>query len=264
MAGYFGTSSQQALQAQAERDSAFIAATAGACQAGRTMGIDDPDRIGWDRIEVFLKRDGLCGFRLIRSEMVSGLTERLAGLGYRFDSWNVFLADRATCLAATDAILSAGLPDGLTEAPPPRDPEGPDIRAFQALMGSAGIVPFSGSLLVGAFGPATTVAVLDERQEPVAVAHAYMPHNGFSPYQHYAWGGLVAVAETQRGKGLGRYVNARMAANAFHHLGATYVYELVSSSNAPSRRMVESCGLCLDAGLVCGIAMPMDGARYTR
>ena len=57
---------------------------------------------------------------------------------------------------------------------------------------------------------------------------------------------------------------ARMAANAFHHLGATHVFELVSSSNAPSRRMVESCGLCLDAGLVCGIAMPMDGARFTR
>jgi len=42
MAGYFGTSTQQRLQAQAEANVDFIKATPGACQTGRMMGCDDP------------------------------------------------------------------------------------------------------------------------------------------------------------------------------------------------------------------------------
>ena len=83
-------------------------------------------------------------------------------------------------------------------------------------------------------------------------------------YHRYAWGGLVAVAESQRGKGLGSYVNARMVIAAFRDLDATHVYELVSATNIPSRRMVVSCGLRREPALVCGIATPNDGARFTR
>jgi hypothetical protein len=79
-----------------------------------------------------------------------------------------------------------------------------------------------------------------------------------------AWGGLVVVAESQRGKGLGNYINARVILSAFQDAGATHVYELVSASNIPSRRMVASCGLCLELDLVCGIASPNESARFTR
>ena len=131
-------------------------------------------------------------------------------------------------------------------------------------MGAAGVVPFSGSLLVGALGPATTVAVGDRNGTVVAAAHGYLPHNAYSAYHRHAWGGLVAVAESQRGKGLGNYVNARMIVSAFRDLDATHVYELVSASNVPSRRMVESCGLRPEPGLVCGLATPNESARFTR
>ena len=40
--------------------------------------------------------------------------------------------------------------------------------------------------------------------------------------------------------------------------------QLVSASNVPSRRMVESCGLRPEPGLVCGIATSNDSARFTR
>jgi hypothetical protein len=131
-------------------------------------------------------------------------------------------------------------------------------------MGAAGIVPFSGSLLVGAVGPATTVAVGDPEGNVVAVAHGYMPHNAHSVYHRYAWGGLVAVAESQRGKGLGNYVNARMVVDVFRDLDATHIYELVSATNIPSRRMVASCGLQLEPNLICGVIAPTEGARFTR
>jgi RimJ/RimL family protein N-acetyltransferase len=264
MSGYFGTEIQQRLQAQAEASVDLINATAGACQTGRTMGCDDPDRFGWDRIDEFLDRDGICGFRLISVDKAEELRSHLMKRNFRFDTWEVFLADRVSAMAASEAIISRGLPDGVVDLDRPTQPESEYTARIQMLMGAAGVVPFSGSLLVGAFGPATTVAVGSGDGTVLAAAHSYLPHNTHSRYNLYAWGGLVAVAASQRGKGLGNYINARMIASAFQNLGATHVYELVSAANVPSRRMVTSCGLRHEASLVCGIATPNDSAHFTR
>ena len=264
MSGYFGTEMQQRLQARAEAAVDFINATPGACQNGRMMGCDDPDRLGWERIEEFLDRDGVFGFRLIPAVKVDEVRSRMMRRNFRFDTWDVFVADRASALAASEAVISRGLPDGLTDLDKPTEPAGEYTARIQMLMGAAGIVPFSGSLLAGVVGPATTVAVGDRNGGIVAAAHGYLPHNAHSPYHRHAWGGLVAVADSQRGKGLGNYINARMIVSVIRDLDATHVYELVSASNVPSRRMVESCGLRLEPGLVCGAAMPNESARYTR
>lgn len=264
MAGYYGTDAQKHLQALAETRADLIRRTAGACQAGRTMGCDDIARFGWDRIEAYLESDGVCGFRLIPAGEVGMLRDRLERRGYRLDTWDVFLADRPTALAAADAILSRPLPDGLVEMDEPTDAEGDYTQRIQAFMAATGVVPFSGSLLTGAAGPATTLAVGDRGGELAAVAHGYLPHNAFSRYDGYAWGGLVAVGEKMRGKGLGSSINARMVAAVFRNLGATHIYELVSATNIPSRRMVHACGLRHDPGLVCGVATPADAERLTR
>lgn len=264
MSGYFGTTMQQRLQAQAEASIDFINATPGACQTGRSMGCDDPDRLGWERIEEFLDRDGVCGFRLIPAGKVDELRSRLTKRKFRFDTWDVFLADRAGALAASQAIVSRGLPNGLADMDGPINPEDEYTVRIQALMSAAGLVPFSGSLLVGALGPATTVIVGGGKEAIAAAAHGYLPHNSHSPYHRHAWGGLVAVTEAQRGKGLGNYINARMILSVFRDLDATHIYELVSASNLPSRRMVEACGLHLEPSLICGMATPSEGARFTR
>jgi RimJ/RimL family protein N-acetyltransferase len=227
------------------------------------MGCDDLDQFGWQRVTEYLDRDGICGFRLLSSNKADELTSRLTG-AYRFDSWDVFIADRATAIAASEAILSHELPDGLIELEKPTNPEDEYTGAIQALMGAAGIVPFSGSLLTGACGPATTVAIGGRTGDIVAAAHGYMPHNIHSPYHRYAWGGLVAVAESQRGRGLGSYVNALMINRMFRDLDATHIYELVSATNTPSRKMVAACGLHLERTLICGVAARADGDRFTR
>ena len=99
----------------------------------------------------------------------------------------------------------------------------------------------------------------------VASAHAYVAHNRHSQYHRFAWGGLVAVAETQRGKKLGRLVNAMMVDQAFRRLDIDSLYELVSETNEASKRMIEACGLVQDATLKCGLAVPTDRAgRFTR
>ena len=264
MSGYFGTPMQQRLQAQAEASVAFISATPGACQTGRMMGCDNPDLFGWERIEEYLDRDGVFGFRLIPTGMTESIRARMMKRNFRFDTWDVFVADRIGALGAAEAIIARGLPPGLVDLECPIEPTGEYTARIQALMGAAGIVPFSGSLLVGAAGPARTVAVGAGSGTIVAAAHGYLPHNAHSPFHRYAWGGLVAVADSQRGKGLGTYINARMIVSVFRDLDASHIYELVSASNAPSRRMVEACGLRLEPGLVCGAAVPGDNARFTR
>ncbi|MGO4138471.1 GNAT family N-acetyltransferase [Rhizobium brockwellii] len=264
MAGYFGTDTQQRLQAQAEASAEFIASTPGACQAGRTMGCDDPRIFGWDRIDEILGRDGACGFRLIDTDNVDDIRSELESRGCRFDTWDVFIADHDTALAASKRLVDRPLVDGYFLLPTPNAAESKQVKDLQAMMASAGLVPFSGSMLTGEIASATTIAITDADANVVSTAHGYMPHNAYSPYRQYAWGGLVAVAESCRGQGLGKYVNALMIERVFQELGASHVYELVSASNLPSRRMVEACGLRLEPTLTCGIATHRESARFTK
>jgi hypothetical protein len=262
MSGYFGTELQKGLQARAEASADWIRETPGACQSGRLIGCDDIERLGWDVIEEILERDGVCSFRMIPVAQLDDLAERLAKIGFRLDTWDVFSADRSTAMAAATAILSRGLPDGFTELETPRDPEDPQIVSMQRLMSECGVVPFSGSLLTGEVVAGTMSAVKEPAGAIAAVAYGYFPHNAFSPYHRQAWGGLVAVAESQRGKKLGSIINAMMVRRVFTDLEAEGIYELVGATNLPSRKMVEACGLRLDPSVKCGSAT--GGERFTR
>jgi hypothetical protein len=111
--------------------------------------------------------------------------------------------------------------------------------------------------------PATTVAISNNTGELSAVARGYFPHNVRSPHHLNAWGGLVAVSQDQRGKGLGKFINAQLIANYFANLGAELIHQHVASSNVPPCRMVEASGLKLEPTLLCGLAVT-GGERFTR
>lgn len=263
MAGYFGTEQQITLQKSADDAIDWMGATPGACNPGRCLGTDDPDRLGWDKIFEILKRDKVFAFRLMHIDQVDQIAKTLSKHGYRLDLWDVFIADRATSERKTSPILEEGLPDGFFERPQLEGDQHPDTRKVQSFMVTNGVVPFSGSMLTGTFGPVTTIVILDEHGEIAAAAHGYLPHNKFSPHHGSAWGGLVAVSPDHRGKGLGKYVNARMVSHCFSMLDAKTVHELVTETNIPSRRMVEASGLQLDPTLRCGGATA-GTERFTR
>jgi len=263
MAGYVGTEQQIALQKSADDAFVWMSATPGACNPGRSLGTDDPDRLGWDKVFEVLERDGIFAFRLMRSDQVDRIAETLSKHGYRLDLWDVFTADRANSERKTSAIVADGLPAGFAERSPLESAEHPDTTRVQSFMVANGVAPFSGSMLTGQFGPVTTVVIQDEQGEVAAAAHGYLPHNKFSPHHQSAWGGLVAVSPDHRGKGLGKYVNARMVSYCFSDLGAKSVHELVTESNIASRRMVEASGLQLDPALKCGGAT-RGTDRFTR
>jgi GNAT superfamily N-acetyltransferase len=264
MAGYFGTDEQKALQARAEASVPEMSTKPGLCQNGRMVGCDDIDALGWPSIYEILDRDGFVGFRLIPAAREQEVRDRLAQRGFRLDTWNLFIASKEAILSSCTEIVKRPLPPGLTVLPMPDDPEGPYMHSVQALIASTGIMPFSGSLLAGLLGSARTVVVGAAEHALAATAHAYLPHNQRSRYRTYAWGGLVAVADTYRGLGLGRYVNALLAITALRELGASHLYEMISADNVASLRMAEACGLRHDPSFLCGSATRSDRGRFTR
>lgn len=263
MSGFFGTEAQIALQRLTLEKRPLIDETPGLYDAGRFYGTDDPDRIGWAGIDAILHEQGMLGVRMISPAQRSAYSPGLAERGFRLDTWDTMIADAATVRPRIAAICGAGLPDGLVLAPPLTEPEGAATRRVQQFVADAGIVPFPGALLVEGPGQAG-VTIADRDGAPVAFAHGCFPHNRFSPHHRSAWVGLVAVDPKARGLGLGKLANALAIRRMVEEMGAERVYELVSASNAASRRMVEACGPTVDPALICGSAVPDGQQRFTR
>jgi GNAT superfamily N-acetyltransferase len=263
MPGYFGSEILQLLQRRADEGATWAYQTPGACNGGRMMSTDDPDRLGWDRVFDLVARDGAFGFRLIPTKKVDETRARLAQQGLRLDLWDVFTATAADATRAVEPILAKSLPAGLRRLELKAGPSAPSVQALQAFLLASEIVPFCGSMLVGETGPSTTVVLEDKDSGIVASAYAYLPHNRFSLHHRFAWGGLVAVSPAHRGKGLGILVNAMMVREAIERLQAENIYELVSATNMPSRRMVEACGLRLNPDFKSGSAS-RGATPYTR
>ncbi|MEQ8783701.1 MAG: GNAT family N-acetyltransferase [Roseibium album] len=264
MAGFFGTAQQMALQAVAEDAHEWTMSTPGACDPGRFLGTDNPDAFGWDTIIEIVKRDGAFGFRLIQAADTAEISRKLQENECRIDFWDVFVANRKDATVATLEVISLGLPKGYSYRPEPHQAADQKMLEVQAFMAENGIAPFSGTKLAGLDGPAVTIAIEDESNSLAAVAHAYFPHNKYSRYNRWAWGGLVAVSPSHRGMGLGKIVNAKMVSECFSRFDADFIYELVAASNIPSRKMIEASGLALDPMAKCGIAMSSGEERFTK
>lgn len=262
MRQYLGNETQVRLQRKADEWSDWLYDTKGACHPGRFLGTDDAKTLGWDIIKRHLREDRVFGFRMVAVDDVEALSDKLDDLGFRIDFWDVFSGSADQILAAIEPLVKLALPEGLhmVEAAGLKDAE--TVRHIQECMLRNGVAPFSGKLLSGSSIPCCTVAVRNDHGSIVAVAYGYFPYNRHSPHRMTAWGGLVSVDKSQRGKGLGNLVNALMLRGCITNLGAEQVQEFVSAGNTPSRRMVEHCGLQQDPSVKCGIATSA-GERFT-
>jgi len=263
MAGYYGTPEQARLQARAEENAVWVATTPGACNSGRFIGCDDVARLGWERVEEIIRRDGAIGFRLLPKERVPEVANWMTSRGYRIDFWDPFIGEREEVLRATRDILTRPLPQGLVVGPSPREPTGSYIEAIQRLMSDNGVTPYSGSMLAGSVEPAITVTVTDSNDHLVACAFGHKPHNSHSAYHHFGYGGAVVVNSSLRGIGLGRYVNALIALRVLKDLDGSHFYGFVSADNEPSRRMVTSCAMRMCPDVIGALAVVGD-RKFTR
>jgi len=263
MSGYFGTDLQQELQVQVESAMHWIENTPGACNPGRFLGTDDPNRLGWETIFKIMDRDRTFSFQLVSSEESANISKNLAERQYRIQFWDVFVATRSQAQHAISPILSEGLSGEFRLMTTCELRKRDNLAKLQSFLAENGIAPFSASMLLGEFGPVTNVAICNHEGDFSAFAFGYFPHNKHSPHYQSAWGGLVAVSSGYRGRGLGKFVNALLVSNCFNELSAENVHQFVASSNLPSRKMVESSGLREKPTLLCGLVA--EGTeRFTR
>lgn len=211
-----------------------------------------------------LERDGLLGLRMISPQQAAHWFPQLESIGCRIDTWDIFVGEARDAGRQARGIVGEGLPTGIEVLPPLADAGSAERLRVQEFLAANGLAPFPGAMLAAGSERARTIVLGDESGQIAATGHVYFPHNTYSPYCEHAWIGLIAVAQTWRGKGLGRLTSALLVEAAFGELGARCVYAMVAPSNETSRRMVEGCGLHLAADLRCGVAVPAAAARFTR
>lgn len=253
MGGYYGTAEQQRLQRKAEGHAGWAARTPGACNAGRLLGTDDPELLGWSRVLGHLATDRAFAFRMVPGHRVLKYSYRLDERGYGFCFFDVFQARADNVLRAARDALADGLPEGMFFTDP-GEVDDALVRQCQECMVRNGVVPFYGALLAGRHGAAALVAVRNAEGRIVATGFSHMPHNEASPHHRAAWGGLVAVDKAERGRRLGVAVNAMLAERAVSLLGAERLYQLVPTTSTISRRMIARSGLIFDPETKCAIA----------
>ena len=227
------------------------------------VSTDDVDHVGLELCAEMLEKDGGFGFRLVPAERTAAISAFLAARGHRLDWWDTFTGVLDNAGPVSERIAARGPPAGLRHVDLCEGPREAELERVQAFLAAHGIAPFSRSTLAGETVAGRAFALVDERGELAATSFTYLPHNSFSRFSGFAWVGLVAVAPAYRGRSIGTYINACATTAAFTAFDATVVYELVTATNIPSRRMVEACGLALHPYLKSGLASTGKG-MFTR
>jgi len=255
---YSGDPAAVARWHKVDRLAGWIAETPGAAQGGRFMSSDDPVLLGWEVIETHAREDGVFSLRNIDAGLHDAAARWAGRWGMECHTWQVFFAQGSDIAGARRRSRMADSVTATVSARPPPQ----DVAAAIAFMQANGVVAFSPRILLGRAGPSALATARDETGHLQGVAFGYFPCNRFSPWHRTAWCGLVAVAETARGAGVGRAVNDLVVDAMIETHGAESVVEFVGAYNTASRRMVEGSGLRFRPDVVtCGIS---TGGRATR
>ena len=239
---YFGTDKVKALQRTRDEQVAALADLPGAVVHARTFSSDDPAKLGWGHLKRIMSEEGMVTLRGADEATVEIAKEKLRDFDPKLHIWDLFMADAEIIRDVCGTIVQSGRPDGVTrisdDAMTPQK-----AQAVQAFLTDQGVSPFSTDALLGKLFPARLIALQNTEGKVVAAGFAAMTHNRHSPFCKSAWVGLIAVDPSLRGLGLGKYMDALCNLVAVDELRATSTMEFVAQDNAPSRAMLESCGL---------------------
>ncbi|MCU9840583.1 GNAT family N-acetyltransferase [Ruegeria sp. WL0004] len=239
---YYGEPKIQALQQARDEQVAELLDLPGAVIHARTFSSDDPAALGWHYLRRIMSDEGLVTLRGADAATIARAKTELSSFDPKLHVWDLFMADAQTIRDVCGKIIDVALPEGLTrvddeELTPQK------AREIQTFLSDQGVSPFSTDTLLGQLFPARLIALQNAEAKIVAAGFAAMTHNRHSPFFRSAWVGLVAVDPALRGLGLGKYMDALCNLVAVDELGAISTMEFVAQDNAPSRAMLESCGL---------------------
>ncbi|KUJ83183.1 isopropylmalate isomerase [Ruegeria marisrubri] len=239
---YFGDAKVQALQKARDQQVSELTDVPGAVVHARIFSSDDPKTLGWDRLRKVMSEEGMITLRGVDEAALDVAKRELGSFRPNLHFWDLFMAEANTIREVCGKIVETGFPYGLIPVPEAElTPQ--KVRDVQSFLADQGVSPFSRDALLGRLFPAR-LNVLQHKDGRIAAAgFSAMTHNHYSPFTETAWVGLIAVDPELRGLGLGRLTDALCNLSAIDELGAKATMEFVGRDNAPSRAMLESCGL---------------------
>lgn len=263
MPEYFGTVFQIEIQKQMIARHEWLAQSTTMANGGRVMNILDPDTVGWDRIREFVQSDGTVALTAMKRDGAAELLAEVFGSGFDLPQWNVHLSRSDRVLDYCGRILSQYDFPGSWRMECLQTPGEQELSAIQSLNLAAGVAPLPGPYLRGEIVPSFTSCLWTNEGELAAVSNATARYHKDSRFGGHVFNGSTSVDPTHRGSGFGKVVTAHVLVESQRHLRWTHALAQVAPDNAPSRRMVEACGLACDPSLVTFGVIPR-GASFTR
>jgi len=239
---YYGEPKIRALQRKRDSQVSELQDLAGAVVHGRVFASDNPAKLGWQRLRETMAEEGVISLRGIDDATIETALLELADFHPVVHHWDLFMADAQRIREVCGRIIESGPPDGVVRLAE-RELTQQKAQMVQAFLIEQGVSPFSTDALLGKLFPARLIAFENAQEKIVAAGFAAMTHNHHSPFYNSAWVGLIGVDAAYRGLGLGKFVDAIANFAAITELGASSTMEFVARDNAPSRAMLQSCGL---------------------
>ncbi len=239
---FFGSDAHVAMQRTVLRMAPLLRGSAGFCTAGRSVNVDDYDRLESDDLPGLVAEFGTIAVFFLRDRDEPQLRRRIEAQGFTIGLWDGFESNVSTHAECT-AIAESALPNEYSLVEIDRSSPAGRVRGFQTLLDSCGIAPLPGYVLRGRLHRVVTLALENPGGEIVATGCALEMHNPDSKRARHVWTGLLAVREGERGRGLGKLVFARTIVEAYRRLEPVTVYASARAANPASQAVCQACGL---------------------
>ena len=263
MAEYYGTELQVAIQIKMRERQAWIEKTPEIANGGRVLNFLEPHKTGWDRIQELFAEDRVISFTAQPLDTMLPMLRDTFGADCQYPYWNVFVGDAQTvCDASKSVVADVRVPSGwkLQSLERPTDDQ---ILAVQQLNIATGIAPYPAFYSRGEVVPCLTTCLWNGEGSLVGTASANCRYHRDSRFSGYIFEGSVSIAEECRGTGLGKLLNATVLLDSHGLYDWTRVLAQARPDNAPSRRMIEACGLAMSPDLVT-ISVIASDEEFTR
>ncbi|MDC1286699.1 GNAT family N-acetyltransferase [Gammaproteobacteria bacterium] len=263
MPEYLGSEFQIAIQKRLCSNHSWIKDTPEMSNGGRVLNFLEPEKIGWPRI-IELTHQYSCGSITAQPlEPMMSVLRKKFGADWDMPHWDAYFGAAKDILSACKTVIDViDMPDGwLCESF--EHPTDVQITEVQELNVATGIGPSPGWYMRGYELPTMTTCIRNEQGHMVATAMANCRYHARSRFADHLFQGSVSVSPDHRGKRLGNYVSASVFLDSHVAFGWKTALSQAMPTNVPSRRMIESCGLTKDAGLVT-IAIIKQGQSITR
>jgi len=263
MAEFIGTDEQTAIQKRLFERQVWIKDAPDISNGGRVLNFLDVETTGWDRIIALTHQDGIAGFTAVDLKTMTETLVTKFGPDWKMPHWDVFLGDAQAVLAASRAaIKSSPLPDGwrIETLATPSDTQ---IDEIQQVNMANGVAPSPAYYLRGDIFPHFSTCIWNDEGIMVATSAASARYHPEGRFAEHLFEGSVAVSAACRGMGLGRRVNAQVLVDSYDMIAWKTALAQVQPDNAPSRAMIDACGLDNRDGLVT-IAVNKLKGTFTR